>query len=212
MKKVGVLLISLLIVSILALILVQAQDVPGMPEILNPEEAGETFEKGKETIEKLGETGYLKQEWKKFLLEKPVIGPIIKFIDKVLDPVSLVLMKKEVDFSWVYLLILAIWITLVFLTYGLMKQALDMGWIKSLLSGIIVASLALRAIPSGWFEFQVTLIWKAIIIGAILLIITSDKVLMDHIEKMVEKGKQQLRERKAAIVEKIHDIKIKANQ
>ena len=208
MKKTGVaLILSIFILNFIALNLVLAQEqIPGLPSGLDPEKIEEKKEKAEEKTE------YLKQEWRNILLKNPITWWILNFSDKVLNPISKLFLKREISFSWVYLFILAIWVTIVIIAYKPLVIGLNMKSVYALLSGAIIATLAIRVIPDKWFEFQLSLIWKVVILGIILLIIASNKAFTDYLEKAMKKETEEKREMKAKLVEKLHDIEIKANR
>lgn len=206
MKKSVIFLLSF-ILSILFINLVFAENVPGLPSQLgqDPTELIEGVKNKTETGE-----NYLKKEWKTILSENKVIGPVYNFIMVVLSPVSKLLLDREIDFTWIYFFSLFIWCAIVYVSFTPMREAFDLNWIIAIVAGILIASLCVRIIPDSIIEFQLSLIWKLIVVLIIMAFLVFVGIGSKKLGKIKEKDKKITRERKAAIVEKIHNVQIKS--
>lgn len=182
--KVGVFFIFILLLAPLILQLIQAESYPGQESLpINPDEAQEKITQTQEQIK----SEYLSQEWRKLFLNNTYIGPVIK----VLDPISLALIGRQIIFTWAYLILLFVFIAIVIISYQAMKNIFNMSWWMALIAGLIIASLGSRFIPQKYLEFQFTLIWKLIILLVLILIAASFSVFWKVIKGRREKAEKE---------------------
>jgi len=101
-------LLGLLLMSFFSFVnFVSAEDIPGMPSELNPEQLEETVGSLSEKWE------YLAREWKNILLGNSVVKAIDSFLQKI-NIVFVVLFAKDYSMSLALLLIIFFWVFLLF--------------------------------------------------------------------------------------------------
>ncbi len=222
MKKLGVLLL-LLVISLFS-ILVQAQDASLPPEVEKIQDVGESFSSaGKNLTDEELRDEYLKQEWSK-ILEKSNAGRFLLAISNVfsiLSPVFKLLIGMEYELSWLFFLSLGVWIAIVIIIYKPVRNFLQVSnWVAFGISVIIPtigAQFGTLQIFVSFFTPLFKNLWSTITtIIVIAILIYAYAAVIDHFGKSakesLKKEREQRREHKAKTVEKIHDIIIKAHK
>jgi len=152
-------ILSLLLLSIFTISLITAQDslpagiTPPLPGLSGgiDEDTGlpSEFVKFKEIGDQLSEEEqrkeYLKQEWTKILAKKKVIGPTLFYTNKFFsffNPLWKYTFGLEFSWSWAFFFSIIIWITLIILIYSPVKSFSEINPIITLITTIIIASIA----------------------------------------------------------------------
>ncbi len=212
MRKIGILLLAFLLLTISSIIIVKAQTSPipaGIPSgELNPETGlPRSFDKFKETADKLSEEEqrkeYLKQEWTKILAKNKILGPFLFYTNEFFaffNPFWKSIFGIPFSWSWAFIFSLGIWILLIILIYHPVKAFIDFNSILALVVSIIISSIiGLTGTITKAVDILTTvlsniwLVWVAIIITVIIIIIYSR--LMKQWEKESEKEKTERAEK-----------------
>jgi len=204
MKKAGILLTFLILFGLFAVILVIAQETPpGLPPQLG-QDPEELIEQTKNKTQTSAE--YLKQEWKKILEKKPVIGPIINIADKIftaLNPLFKIILGVDYGLSWAFIFSLIIWLTLLIFIYQPLSGMLD-NKILGLIASFIIASLiGISGVIRGAINLMSTIItkrwlfWVSLLLTVLISIIIIQlggglkKILQEESEKIKTKEAQK---------------------
>ena len=179
-----------------------------------------------EGVEKLSEKDirreYLKQEWTK-LLEKTSFGGFIiktgKFLEN-LNPIFIFLIGIEFSLSWLFFLSLLIWIVIVVIVYKPLKEV---GQFDGGLAFLISLAVAILAARTGGIRIGLNLyllpifenpwiIWMSVIVTFILVFIywTYLRKSGRTIREMIKQSREERREYKAKIKEKLEDDELRA--
>lgn len=202
MKKTGLFFSLILMLLIISLMLVRAQELSGSGL---PSDA--------EQIKNLGEkamnTSYLKQEWTTMILENKYFGPVFSFIDKVLElinPFFKIVLGVEYSLSWEFIFALAIWLVLFFILYPITKAILNSNTLLSLIATFAIVSLIglggviKKAVDMLSFminNVQIAWISLAITIIILIIIIIFGKMFSNWIkkEKKLSEKEQESRDK-----------------
>lgn len=217
MKKLGVLLLILLILNIFSTILVHAQETPPLPGTTGGinEETGlpKSFDKFQEASEQLSKEEqrkeYMKQEWTKLRATNQFLAPVLFYTNKFFsffNPLWGIIFGVEFSWSWFFILSLLIWIIIIVLIYSPVKSLTNFGSIFSLILSIVISSIigGLGTIRK-FVDFLTTvmsnkwIVWISIII-VILLTLLYYKLLKQYGEKFKEKAAKEQTERDRAII------------
>lgn len=192
MKKAGIFLFILFIYILGTVALIHAQSEPSVPFA---NEAGKITD-----ISQNPETtgSYLKQELGKIILNKPIIGPIIKVINYVLnllDPFFKLVLGVEYSFSWAFFFAVVIWIILFVLLFPV-ASGLFNGKLFGFIAAFVITSLiGLSGVIRRTVDILTEMINNKWIAGISLVIAILIAVIMyfvgGGIKKMMQKGKEQ---------------------
>jgi hypothetical protein len=191
-KKIWILISGLLILLLFFNVLnVQGADSFG----LNPEQIENT------TTKITASWDYLSKEWKTILLGNSFVKGADSFFQSI-NIVFLVLFNTDYSMSLKLLLIVALWIVLIIISYNLLKNFLSLSSIISLgISLAIVISIAHFNWINDlidifmWFFFAQKTWWTKLIIGAaIAIIITTIFVLIKKFGKRFKERMQRDRD------------------
>ncbi len=179
MKKLGVLLIVLLVFNFISVVVAQSSDYGTIDEDTGlPKEFSKFSEISQNLSEEEQRKDYLKQEWTKILADKKVIGPFLFYTNKFFtffNPFWKVVFGIEFEWSWTFVFSLLIWILLIFLIYSPAKGMTNFNPLLSLLFSFIVATLAslsgLIKKAVEMLEIAIRSFWIAVVATAIIVII-----------------------------------------
>ena len=122
---------------------------------------------------------YLKKEWGKILKSKPIIGPIIVFIDGVLtdlNPFFRVVIGYEYSFSWAFIFGICIWLALFFLMFPPVSVIAKQTWVGVILSIAVVSLIGQTGVIKKAVDMLVFVIknaWIAWLSFAIAIILVA---------------------------------------
>lgn len=210
MKKIGVLLLMLLVISIFTSVLVHAQEIPPLPgEIEKIQEASEKLtDVGESLTDEEQRSQYFEREWSETFDFLKTFNPAFKFLIGI-----------EYSLSWLFFLSLGAWIGVVVLIYNPAKTIFQVNnWIALAIAVIIPTIAAQFGIIEMIVNFFIPLLTNKWIIftfiAVIIILLYAYSLLMKKYGKTIREGlkeeREERRERKAKTVEKIHDIEIKA--
>lgn len=198
MKKISVFVILFLVIISLVL-LVFAQDQ-------SQENAGQS---------------YLQQEWNK-ILEQNSFGRFILGVNvffEALSPLFKIIIGIEYSLSWMFFLSLISWLVVfIIIFYAARLIFVDRLWICFFISLIILIIAAQTKIfPTSvsfftplFTNLEIIILSLFIIIVLLLFYIYFMSRFHKTLEQQDEKEREKIREEKAEVVEKIHDIEMKA--
>ena len=162
---------------------------------------------------------YIKQEWDSFL-EKSQIGQIILFVSdifKALSPLFKVFIGVEYSLSWIFFLSFGIWLLVFILIYKPVKELLNTNLGTTFLISIIIPTIAAQVGTIKMILDFLTPLWDGslkilISIFIVILLLLLYGFFINLFGKRFKKEDEKRREEKAKLVEKLHDIEIKANK
>lgn len=197
MKKIGaILIISLLFVFPIILNLVSAQEVPGLPSQLQPE----NVEKTKEKVETKWE--YLQKEWRTIFLKNKYISYIDKILTKI-NIVFVILFGENYSLSISLLVIIILWIYFLYMFFSVLRDysafSEGISFLLSFALVVIASQLKIWSKISGWimwllFEdkpWYASLILAIVILAALGLLLFFIK---SYGSNIVENRKKNLQE------------------
>lgn len=164
---------------------------------------------------------YLKQEWNK-ILENNAFGRFVLGISGVfvaLSPLFKLFIGVEYSLSWMFFLSLAFWIAAFFIIFYAAKLVFNDKFLICFLIAIIIPAIAAQTkiFPNIVSLFIPLFTNSKVIILSILLIVFILLVyiyfmrrLAKSLEQRDKKEREKIREGKAKLVEKIHDMEIKS--
>lgn len=226
MKKAGILLLTLLILSIFVIV-ADAQTSPDTTAGGINEETGlpKSFDKYQEVSENLSKEeqreAYLKQEWTKIFANNKVLGPVLFYTNKFftfLNPFWKIIFGVEFSWSWFFILSLGIWVLFIVIIYSPAKSFTNLKPLLALLFSAIISSIAgILGTIKRIVDFLTTLmsnrwiVWVSIIITILLAILYSKfmKAYGDKVKGKMKEEAEERREQKAKAVEELHDIELK---
>jgi Na+-transporting methylmalonyl-CoA/oxaloacetate decarboxylase gamma subunit len=212
MKKAGLFIVLLLLLSLIPLISAQ-EEAPGIGEapLVSEVQQGQEAYQQYTTAENKSE--YLKQEWVEILGKANYIGPVVKGIDKVftfLSPFFKIVLGVESKLSWAFIFAIAIWLILFFFLNPIMSQLLNKGSL-GLVSSFIIASLVGL---SGVIKMAVDLLtlminnvwiaWLSLLVAIILVFLA--EVIGKKIKAKIKKAKEAEEARKTAEAQKLTQV------
>lgn len=195
----------IILLSLVYFNLVYALDTSQIPD--NPDDAQQIA------------SNYLKQEWTK-ILEKNQIGKFLLGISEIfksLSPLFKWVIGIEYSLSWMFFLSLGVWMFAFVLIYQTIKDInifSDKKWATLLISAIIPTISSQFGIIQNVLNFFAPffnnpfIILIAILISILILVIYL--IILKYFKKRIKAEKEKRREEKAELVEKLHDIEIKA--
>ncbi|MEK6820509.1 MAG: hypothetical protein AABX71_02240, partial [Nanoarchaeota archaeon] len=198
MKKIGVLIIFLLLLNILAMTITLAQETPpGMPSILNPGEAEKKIEEAKNKTETTWD--YLSKEWKKMLLGNKFVSALDSFFTKI-SSIFLILFGEGYALSLTLFIIIILWI------YFFLKFAEILRDFSAFSSGTswlislgIVAIMAQTKILRKIVEFFMWLIlakeavwWRILMTGIIVFALILIYAASSYFSRIFKEQKEEL--------------------
>ncbi len=211
MKKAGLLIIGILLLSLIPFISAQ-NEAPG----LNPGEAPLVNEvtQGQQQYEQYttaqNKTEYLKQKWVEVLGRNAYLGPVVKVINSVftfLSPFFRIVLGVDSNLSWAFIFAVAIWLCLFLLLNPVMSQFFNNG-LFGLFSSFAIASLvgisgAIRIVVN-MLSAVIINTWIAWICFAVAVILV---LLMERFGKMIKakikKAKQKEAEQKTSEAQEV---------
>ena len=162
---------------------------------------------------------YIKQEWDTFL-EKYQIGKMILFVSdifKALSPLFKIFIGFEYSLSLVFFLSLGVWLSAIIIIYKPMKEIFEAKKWIALLIAIIIPTIATQTGTIKLIINFLTPLWDnplsiifSIFIAILLLLLYG--FFISLFSKKFKRDDEKRREEKAKLVEKLHDIEIKANK
>jgi len=209
--KIGVIfIISLVLFSFLASIIVLAQDeVPGLPtQLQDPEE---TIQQAKNKT--LSSYEYLSKEWQTILLKNKVISVLDSFFRKI-NIVFRILFGQDYDLSIKLLLVILLWIWIASRIGEAIAKTSNLGevvpWVIGILSSVVLAqiqvlryiiegAIRLLFLPENWFVRLIIFIILALVVGfmhklssiAIGWLKQRQKVIAEQMTKISQKAIQK---------------------
>ena len=217
------------LILLLSLTFISAQD-DTLPEFLGRDAIG-GFADGEDPVDKIEDLqdkliqkrsgqdyDYLRQGWSKILKKNKYFAPLIRLYEQMhpyLSPVFKYTMGMDLSISWIFLLALIIWITILVYLYGILEL---FSIFSSTTSGVI--SLCLSVIIGAFFkwpklfaEFLIGLITGSdnlwVQIGLVILVIIILVILVVYSKQLGEYVKT-LKDRRAQQQEIIDRAKLKS--
>lgn len=199
MKKAGLFLIFVFILSILAISHVSAEDILPVNDSLI-----QNIQKGQEKVDQYNsaqsKSDYLMQEWEKFL-GNSTIGKIIMKIGEFLKPVLTFLIGTEAGINWKFFIALTIWIAFLvsignsLLAFSPFSSSTSV--IISLGLTIILAQLKFIDKISTFLDNFISKWWgKLIIIMLIIFLMMIYKMIEKNIKQEKKKEEEEEDKRK----------------
>jgi hypothetical protein len=196
MKKSGLFVISLLLISFLALV-VHAQEAPGLNEIPlgNELQAGQQQYEQYTTAE--NKSAYLTQEWSNLLGKAKIIGPIHNFLTAH-QLIFQIVFAHPYEISFTFFIIIILWIIIALHGNKLLKSAgiikPEFSWIAGILIAILLAQTGLYSIIGKGLSdliFSQGSWWlRAILIIVILAILFVIYIIGNQVEAALKKAKK----------------------
>jgi hypothetical protein len=204
MKKAGaILIIAVYLVNLIALSL--AQEVTDPTAGMRDASGGVLDEEGLHT-EKINTSykPYTSKAEERIEAINEYVGPISKFIFGV-----------ELSLSWLFVFSVFLWIVIAAIVYNPLKQLFNMSPVIALLSGFIVATLSLRTFGNKFVAWMTTIAdtWYYAVIAILIMtfVAVGYNIAMRSLAKKMKNEKEEQREQKAEIADKINEQKIKAS-
>lgn len=226
MKRAKQVLSVLLIVSIiLNLTFISSQiDLSNSKDPLGIEQTKRNIENQTKIItDEQTRSNYLNQEWTK-IFEGSQFGQFLIGIDSVLQsisPIFKLLVGIEYSLSWYFFFVFGLWIGVVLIIYRGAETVFPNEKLISFFASVAIMGIAAQSHGIELFINMIsplfTNIWITIIgvvIAAFILYFFSGftKSLGKFIREDIEKDKKKKREEKSKLLEKIEDVKLKANK
>lgn len=201
MKKAGLFVFGIILISIFASAVSAQGEAPGLTDapLISDVQKVQQF-----TTEE-NKTQYLKTEWNKLLVKQPIIGPVINVMDKVLsflNPFFKIVIGYEYSFSWAFIFGIMIWLILFFFINPIMSQILNNGLFGGLSAAIIASLVGLSGVikeAADLLSFVITNVWIAwlSLLIAIILALLAEK-LGKNVKAKIKKAKEAEEERKTS--------------
>ncbi len=202
--------IILLYTIVFQALVVSAQVAPGLESLENDSLLG-TVQTG---TEKAGEfqatenkSDFLKAQWGELLSRNTMIGPIIRFFDKispVTNPIFKYTIGLEPSLTWLFILTLTIWITLVIIILRLMALTSPFSkWVQYVMSFVFIIFISIVGVTRAIAEWIINIIsalstWYmqliAIVLFIIVLIISA--IFSKNLKKLGKKEAKKMEEEK----------------
>ncbi|MFH1710861.1 MAG: hypothetical protein ABH840_00955 [Nanoarchaeota archaeon] len=224
MKKAGLLFSLILILSMISLVLVQAQELgdSGLPPEI--EKLTNLSERATTTASQFQNqnSSYLKQEWKTIVSKNRILGPVFRFIDKVLEfmnPFFRIVLGSEYSLSWEFIFAIAIWFILFFILYPIIKAVFNSNHFISIIATFAVVSLIgltgviKKAVDQLSFminNLQAVWISLAITLVILIILIISGKIFGVWIKKGKEQSEKEQENRDKKIIHKDAEVSKKS--
>jgi len=181
MKKVGILLLILLLFNILIFVNAQSSDYGTVDENTGlPKEFSKFSEAGQKLSEEEQRKEYMKQEWTILAADNKIIGPILFYTNKFFaffNPFWKLIFGVEFGWSWVFIFSFLIWILLIVLILSPVRSMTETNIFLSIGISAIVATLAsltglikqvilflTAAVKSFWIAVGITAVIVAIML------------------------------------------------
>lgn len=189
MKKIGVFLLVLLVLSAIPAIIVSAADDSNSPELnqinqIKNASGGIIDESGLHLDE-----GTL-NPWKSKAEQR------IEMIDKYGGPVTNILFASDISLSWIFLLSLILWVVLIIIITRPIIKILEQNALLALVIGIISSSIIMHLIGHPMIVKLDTLVrehwyYGIIIIAVMILISVIYQVLIDALGQKKKQGEEK---------------------
>jgi len=205
MKKTGLFFSLILILSVISLILIHAQELSdsGLPPDIE-----KITTLGKNATNAISQpqnqnTSYLKQEWKKIILKNKYLGPVFSFVDKSLEfinPFFKIVLGVEYSLSWEFIFAIGIWLILFFILYPVIKAVFSANVLISIIATFAIVTLIglggviKKAVDTLSFMINnVQIAWISLAVTFIILVmlIISGKLFGNWIKKGKEREKKE---------------------
>jgi hypothetical protein len=149
MKKAGLLIISLLVLSLVSIALASAEETPGLTEVPGSEQ----IEQGQQTYEQYttaeNKTQFLKTEWAKLLSKNKYLGPAMPAVDKAftfMSPFFKAVLGVDYSLSWAFVFSLSLWLIIFFMFYPPASQIARSGILGAFVAAVIATIIGLAGL------------------------------------------------------------------
>lgn len=212
MKKAGLFVIALLVISLIPHVLAQ-DEVPG----LGDNSLVDNVQKLQGVADEDTRTEYLKQQWGELLVKAKFIGPIIKVLDAfmtAMSPFFKIVLGVPYTMSWLFIFALLIWIGLFFLLKPISSELTGKGIYGAGISFAIVSLIGLSGVIKQAADLLSTIItqtwmlWLAFFL-AIIYVLIFDKIgkaIKAKIKKSKENEAKEQTKQDQEIIHKDADI------
>ena len=206
MKKIGALIICLLVFNFLAITVVKAQPVIPISEDVDPETGlPEGYPKNYRELENETETKaeYLKKEWSKILENTPYINPVIEIIDDIftsLNPFLKIVLGVEYSLSWAFFFAIAIWTILFIFLFPPISQIFGSKLFGAIASVTIASLIGISGVIKSAVDLLSTIINNKWIFWLSLFITIAIGIIIAKfgggIKEIIEEQKEKSEKRK----------------
>lgn len=214
MKKSALILISLLLLSFISVVLAQTiNETTGLPNDIN-----DLTEAGKKLTDEQTRSEYLKKEWGIIFKENPAFKPFYEAYMKVspyTNPIFKYTIGMTPSLSWLFLLTLALWITLLIYLIRIFEFTSFSPIVRNLISLIFIVMFSLLGATKAIAELIINLItklatsWWMQLFGAVIVVVWL--VLLSMFSENLKKWVQKMRENRAKMKEEIDRFKSAQN-